>query len=66
MCRRICGANARPCQQMIFHKDLDANLKVCPHCGHHMRPSALERLAWTFDDGRLHPDRVCRKRPPIR
>ena len=39
------------CQQMIFHKDLDANLKVCPHCGHHMRPTALERLAWTFDDG---------------
>ncbi len=39
------------CQQMIFHKDLDSNLKVCPHCGHHMRPTALERLAWTFDDG---------------
>ena len=39
------------CQQMIFHKDLDANLKVCPHCEHHMRPTALERLAWTFDDG---------------
>ena len=39
------------CQQMIFHKDLDANLKVCPPCGHHMRPTAMERLAWTFDDG---------------
>ncbi len=39
------------CQQMIFHKDLDANLKVCPQCGHHMRPTALERLTWTFDDG---------------
>ncbi len=41
------------CQQMIFHKDLDANLKVCPHCSHHMRPTALERLAWTFDEGRF-------------
>ncbi len=39
------------CQQMIFHKDLDANLKVCPQCSHHMRPTALERLAWTFDGG---------------
>ncbi|WP_158742254.1 acetyl-CoA carboxylase, carboxyltransferase subunit beta [Acidisphaera sp. L21] len=39
------------CQQMIFHKDLDANLKVCPNCGHHMRPTAMERLAWTFDGG---------------
>ncbi len=47
---RQCAA----CQQMIFHKDLDANLKVCPHCGHHMRPTALERLAWTFDDGAFH------------
>ena len=41
------------CQQMIFHKELDANLKVCPHCGHHMRPSSLERLAWTFDNGQF-------------
>ncbi|MDE2582264.1 MAG: acetyl-CoA carboxylase carboxyl transferase subunit beta, partial [Rhodospirillales bacterium] len=37
------------CQQMIFASDLIANLKVCPHCGHHMRVDALERLAWTFD-----------------
>jgi acetyl-CoA carboxylase carboxyl transferase subunit beta len=39
------------CQQMIFHSDLAKHLKVCPHCGHHMRGTALERLAWTFDEG---------------
>jgi acetyl-CoA carboxylase carboxyl transferase subunit beta len=39
------------CQQMIFHRELEKNLKVCPHCGHHMRASAQERLAWTFDPG---------------
>ena len=39
------------CQQMIFHRDLTANLKVCPHCGHHLRATAAERLAWTFDEG---------------
>jgi acetyl-CoA carboxylase carboxyl transferase subunit beta len=39
------------CQQMIFHKDLERNLKVCTHCGHHMRGTAIERLGWTFDDG---------------
>lgn len=39
------------CQQMIFHRDLSTNLKVCPHCGHHMRATAIERLVWTFDDG---------------
>jgi acetyl-CoA carboxylase carboxyl transferase subunit beta len=39
------------CEQMNFHRDLMANLKVCPHCGHHMRVGAVERLGWTFDQG---------------
>ena len=39
------------CQQMIFQRDLETTLKVCPHCGHHMRATARERLKWTFDDG---------------
>jgi acetyl-CoA carboxylase carboxyl transferase subunit beta len=39
------------CQQMIFAKELEKNCRVCTHCGHHMRGSALERLAWTFDEG---------------
>jgi len=25
------------CGQMIFHRELNANQRVCPHCGHHMR-----------------------------
>ena len=37
------------CERMIFTKDLLANLRVCPHCGHHMRVGATERLEWTFD-----------------
>ncbi len=39
------------CQQMIFRTELEAARKVCTHCGHHLRASAAERLAWTFDDG---------------
>jgi len=39
------------CQQMIFHRELEAGKKVCPHCGHHMRATATDRLDWTFDDG---------------
>lgn len=39
------------CEQMMFHTDLEKNLKVCSHCGHHMRASVTERLAWTFDVG---------------
>jgi len=38
------------CQQMLFHRDLERNQKVCPHCGHHLRAEALERLRWTFDE----------------
>ncbi|MDE8349241.1 MAG: acetyl-CoA carboxylase, carboxyltransferase subunit beta [Acidocella sp.] len=39
------------CQQMIFQRELEASKKVCPHCGHHMRASAADRLDWTFDEG---------------
>ena len=38
------------CQQMLFTKDLDRTLKVCPNCSYHMRPTAPERLAYTFGD----------------
>ncbi|HEX9449412.1 MAG TPA: acetyl-CoA carboxylase, carboxyltransferase subunit beta [Dongiaceae bacterium] len=39
------------CGQMIFHRDLEANLRVCPHCGHHMRIGVLRRLELLFDGG---------------
>ena len=38
------------CEQMIFHRELEANLHVCPHCGHHMRVPAKKRLEIVFDD----------------
>lgn len=37
---------------MIFHRELEANLRVCPHCGHHMRIGVVRRLEMLFDDGR--------------
>lgn len=39
------------CEQMIFHRELEASLRVCSHCGHHMRLPAKERLALIFDNG---------------
>lgn len=39
------------CGQMIFMKDLEANLHVCPHCDHHMRIGPQERFAMLFDEG---------------
>jgi acetyl-CoA carboxylase carboxyl transferase subunit beta len=39
------------CGQMIFHRDLEANLHVCDKCGHHLRLPALKRLEMLFDGG---------------
>jgi acetyl-CoA carboxylase carboxyl transferase subunit beta len=39
------------CGQMLFHRDLEANLFVCQHCGHHLRLQAKRRLAMLFDEG---------------
>jgi acetyl-CoA carboxylase carboxyl transferase subunit beta len=41
------------CQQMMFHTELEKSRKICSHCGHHMRATAQERLAWSFDDGKF-------------
>ena len=38
------------CKQTIYSKDLDANLKVCPKCGHHFRLTSTERLLITADE----------------
>jgi acetyl-CoA carboxylase carboxyl transferase subunit beta len=40
------------CTQLIYKKDLEESLNVCPKCGHHFRISATERLRALFDDGR--------------
>ncbi len=40
----------KSCEQMVFHRDLDANLRVCPHCNHHMRLPAKMRIASIFDE----------------
>jgi acetyl-CoA carboxylase carboxyl transferase subunit beta len=39
------------CEQMVFHRDLERNLHVCPHCSHHMRVGARQRLDYTLDEG---------------
>ena len=37
--------------EMVFHKDLEANLGVIPNSGYHMRITARERLGHFFDNG---------------
>ncbi len=37
--------------EMVFHKDLEANMGVVPASGYHMKISAKERLGFLFDEG---------------
>jgi acetyl-CoA carboxylase carboxyl transferase subunit beta len=48
------------CTQLIYNKDLAANLAVCPRCAHHFKMTAAERLSMLFDgDHTVHdPDLV--------
>lgn len=41
--------------EMVFHKDLEANMGVIPGSGYHMRITAGERLKYFFDKGELDP-----------
>jgi len=38
------------CEQMLFKREVEANLNVCPKCGYHFRINSAERLRLTFDD----------------
>ncbi len=43
------------CGQILFTKDFEKNLKVCPHCGFHHKLSTRERIAYTVDDQSWQP-----------
>ncbi len=38
------------CEQIIYNKELEENLKVCPKCGAHFRLNARERAKQLFDE----------------
>jgi len=39
------------CHAAIYQKELDENLRVCPHCQYHFRLNAAERIRVTLDEG---------------
>jgi acetyl-CoA carboxylase carboxyl transferase subunit beta len=39
------------CKEIVYKKEIDRNLKVCPKCNYHFRISARERLKLLIDDG---------------
>ncbi len=41
------------CEAHLYKRELEENLQVCLHCGHHFRLGARERLAMLFDDGKF-------------
>ena len=39
------------CREIIYRKEVDQNLQVCPKCDYHFRLSARERLELLLDEG---------------
>jgi acetyl-CoA carboxylase carboxyl transferase subunit beta len=38
------------CKEIVYSRDLDRNLRVCPKCGYHFRIDARTRIALLLDD----------------
>lgn len=38
------------CSEMVFHRELEKNHRVCPHCDHHLRLPVKQRLELLFDN----------------
>jgi acetyl-CoA carboxylase carboxyl transferase subunit beta len=53
------------CQQPIFKKDLEANLHVCPKCGHHFKITARHRIDLLLDPGYQLVDLELRSTDPL-
>jgi acetyl-CoA carboxylase carboxyl transferase subunit beta len=39
------------CKEIVYNKEIERNLKVCPKCNYHFRISARERLKLLVDEG---------------
>jgi acetyl-CoA carboxylase carboxyl transferase subunit beta len=53
------------CAQAIFKKDLEANLNVCPKCGHHFRIGARARIDLLLEPGYKLVDLELRSTDPL-
>ena len=42
------------CGEMVFHRQLEDNLQVCPNCDYHLKLDAKARLNSLFDNGSLN------------
>jgi len=54
------------CGEMLYQRELEDDLHVCRHCGHHRRLTAGERIAITADEGSFREsDRGLRSSDPL-
>ena len=53
------------CAQLIYKKDLEKNLHVCPLCAHHFRIGAAERLRTLLDGEWTEHDPSLRSNDPL-
>jgi len=53
------------CRQVIFKADLEANLQVCPKCGHHFRFDARSRADQLLEPGYELVDLELRSTDPL-
>jgi acetyl-CoA carboxylase carboxyl transferase subunit beta len=42
------------CKEIVYSRDLDRNLRVCPRCGYHFRIDAHARIALLLDEPEPH------------
>jgi len=53
------------CRQVIWKADLEANLSVCPKCGHHFRMGAGPRIEMLLDPGYSLVDLELKSTDPL-
>ena len=53
------------CRKLIWKADLEANLQVCPHCSHHFKLSARDRIALLLEPGFEIVDAGLRSTDPL-
>lgn len=42
------------CKEIVYRKEVEKNLKICPKCNYHFRISATERIQLLIDEGSLN------------
>ena len=53
------------CDQTVWKADVEANLQVCPRCGHHYRLGARERIETLLEPGYELLDTTLRSTDPL-